>query len=61
MAHWEDIAGWWIALGGAIVWLGVLVVVLGICRSAARGDRALFDAPAGTPPGPESARLRLVA
>ena len=32
-----------IACVGAAVWLGVVLVVVGLCRHAARGDRAIHD------------------
>jgi hypothetical protein len=72
MATWSNIAYWSIALAVAVAWLGVVTLVVGMCLSAARGDRALrrADVPssaAGQPePGsasaqPEPARFWLVA
>ncbi|HEX5924511.1 MAG TPA: hypothetical protein VFY45_11810 [Baekduia sp.] len=56
-----DIAYCLIALG-VIFWLGVLTIVVGACRSAARGDRALLAARDSVPPTrSERGRLRLVA
>jgi hypothetical protein len=50
-----------IALVVAIVWLTMVVVVIAICRAAARGDHALRAAAAPGPHAPQSARMRLVA
>jgi hypothetical protein len=56
-----DIAYCLIALG-VIVWLGVLSIVVGACRNAARGDRALQASRDSDPLArPAPAGLRLVA
>jgi hypothetical protein len=56
-----DIAYCLIALG-VIVWLGVLSIVVGACRDAASGDRALRASLEADPmAGPARANLRLVA
>jgi hypothetical protein len=62
MAPWHDIGYWTIGIAAALGWLGVLAIVIGVCRSAARGDRALLEATAPGPPAqPDPVRLRLVA
>jgi hypothetical protein len=54
----------WIALLTlAIAWLGVLSVIVGVCVSAAQGDRAFVAtaAAARTPVQSEPPQLRLIA
>jgi hypothetical protein len=46
------------ALALAIVWVSVIVVVVGLCRDAARGDRALSHR---RQRGARAARMRVVA
>jgi hypothetical protein len=52
----------WIALLTlAIAWLGVLSVIVGVCVSAAQGDRAFVATAARTPVQSEPSQLRLIA
>jgi hypothetical protein len=56
--HMEVVA---IAVVVTTVWLSVAVVVVALCRAAARGDRAMRADAAPGPQAPQSAPLRLVA
>jgi hypothetical protein len=49
-----------IALTLGILWVAVLAVILGVCASAAAGDRVLQRAKRSAQPA-ESGRLRLIA
>lgn len=45
----------------AVVWLGGVVVVVSVCRSAGRGDRELEVRTRRVAPAAGRARLRLIA